>query len=70
MPLIAEAVYVDPPAPGLGRRLMLATIAIFCAGVLLYLASLIIGYGVREGVHALGPPPGRPPPGGAPWTDG
>ena len=27
MPLIAEAVYVDPPAPGLGRRLMLATIA-------------------------------------------
>ena len=31
---------------GLGRRLMLATIAIFCAGVLLYLVSLIIGYGV------------------------
>jgi nickel/cobalt exporter len=46
MPLIAEAVYVDHPAPGLGQRLMLATIAIFCAGVLLYLVSLIIGYGV------------------------
>jgi nickel/cobalt transporter (NicO) family protein len=45
MPLIAEAVYVDPPARGLGRRLMRATIAVFSAGALLYLVSLIIGYG-------------------------
>jgi ABC-type nickel/cobalt efflux system permease component RcnA len=44
MPLIAEAVYVDPPT--FGRRLILATVVIFCAGVLLYLASLIIGYRV------------------------
>jgi nickel/cobalt exporter len=46
VPLIAEAVYVDPPAPGLGRRLMLAAIVVFCAGVLLYITSLIIGLGV------------------------
>ena len=46
MPLVAETVYVDPPARGPGRRLMLAIVAVVSAGVLLYLISLIIGYGV------------------------
>src|ERR1700742_4374223 len=46
MKLIAEAVYIDPPAPGLGRRLVLATVAVLSAGVLLYLLSLIINYGI------------------------
>src|ERR1700740_2972756 len=46
MPLVAEAVYVNPPARGLGRRLMLPTVAVVSVGGLLYLMSLIIGYGV------------------------